>query len=254
LNFSCCFSSGFAPNPNTQVATARLAQISEDGSAGQPKDLVAARSLRKQARKQAKGRASGIKKNDYAQLLDNFDAARCHNKGCKQTETPLSASRRGVRACLWLVLRRVALTSALYVWQVKLMPCGQCLQAHYCSRECQREDWHAGHSEVCARERERAEAEKAEKVPAVSPEPADEKTAGDVRVGPPAAAALSTAAALQPETATAACGLCGESQGPLSACGRCRSVRYCSPACQKADWRRHKRDCVAREALPVAPK
>jgi hypothetical protein len=98
---------------------------------------------------------------------------------------------------------------------------------------------------VCARERARAEADEAEKVPSVSPEPVDEKTAGDVRVGPPAAAA----AALQPETA--ACGLCGETQGPVSACGRCRSVRYCSPACQRADWRRHKPDCVAREALPV---
>lgn len=26
-------------------------------------------------------------------------------------------------------------------------------------------------------------------------------------------------------------------------CGRCRKVRYCSPECQKDDWKRHKIYC-----------
>jgi hypothetical protein len=38
-------------------------------------------------------------------------------------------------------------------WQVKLMPCGRCLQAQYCSRPCQVADWHAGHKKVCAPQR-----------------------------------------------------------------------------------------------------
>ena len=127
------------------------------------------------------------------------------------------------------------------------MPCGQCLQVQYCSPECQREDWSAGHRAVCARlKRERAEADEVEEGPSVPAEPADEKTAGDVRAGPPAAAAV------PPEPAVVACGLCGKSQGPLLACGRCGAIRYGSQACQKADWRRHKRDCGPRGAQPAA--
>ena len=30
---------------------------------------------------------------------------------------------------------------------------------------------------------------------------------------------------------------------PLKTCARCRSVMYCSPDCQKADWKRHRGDC-----------
>jgi alpha/beta superfamily hydrolase len=33
-------------------------------------------------------------------------------------------------------------------------------------------------------------------------------------------------------------------------CGGCRSVRYCSPACQRAHWKAHKKACVA--CAPVA--
>ena len=40
----------------------------------------------------------------------------------------------------------------------------------------------------------------------------------------------------------------------LLACGRCREVEYCSPACQKKDWPQHKRVCrkvdKAREKKP----
>lgn len=40
---------------------------------------------------------------------------------------------------------------------------------------------------------------------------------------------------------------------PLSACAGCRSVLYCCTACQRADWRAHKAQCLAgRAAVPAA--
>jgi hypothetical protein len=45
---------------------------------------------------------------------------------------------------------------------------------------------------------------------------------------------------------TATCKLCerGEAEGlKLSFCNSCRSVSYCSRACQKADWKAHKVIC-----------
>lgn len=41
---------------------------------------------------------------------------------------------------------------------------------------------------------------------------------------------------------------------PLLLCGRCKSVRYCGPECQKADWKMHKQDCkrFADEAKDVS--
>jgi len=34
-----------------------------------------------------------------------------------------------------------------------------------------------------------------------------------------------------------------ENGNPLMACSKCKSIRYCSSACQKEDWDRHKPDC-----------
>jgi hypothetical protein len=117
--------------------------------------------------------------------------------------------------------------------QVKLQPCGGCRQVQYCSAECQREDWHAGHKAVCAREPADDAAE--EHGPSAGPEHVHEK-------GQPLPAS--------PEQVDS-CGLCGEREGPLRACARCRAIKYCSRACQVADWRRHKRVCVSREARPA---
>ena len=43
------------------------------------------------------------------------------------------------------------------------------------------------------------------------------------------------------------CSVCHKSpsacESSLLLCGRCKSVRYCGPACQRADWGTHKSDC-----------
>ncbi|KAG9217510.1 hypothetical protein CCMSSC00406_0008622 [Pleurotus cornucopiae] len=38
--------------------------------------------------------------------------------------------------------------------------------------------------------------------------------------------------------------ICGKKRD-LKVCARCKVSKYCSPACQKSDWKRHKRICVA---------
>ena len=39
---------------------------------------------------------------------------------------------------------------------------------------------------------------------------------------------------------------------PLRCCTRCRAIWYCGPACQRADWRNHKRVCRAEPAAEPA--
>lgn len=41
-----------------------------------------------------------------------------------------------------------------------------------------------------------------------------------------------------------ACRRCGTMEQRLKKCMSCRSVRYCSKECQRADWERHKMECV----------
>jgi hypothetical protein len=60
------------------------------------------------------------------------------------------------------------------------------------------------------------------------------------------ALALPGASGLLKAAATRGCRACGESkQQPLKSCAACGRVAYCGGACQKADWRRHKRVCTA---------
>ncbi|KAG8724909.1 hypothetical protein FRC09_012322, partial [Ceratobasidium sp. 395] len=41
------------------------------------------------------------------------------------------------------------------------------------------------------------------------------------------------------------CWVCGSSGKPaLLACSRCKKARYCSAACQRLDWKLHKKDCM----------
>ena len=47
------------------------------------------------------------------------------------------------------------------------------------------------------------------------------------------------------------CGHCGRTDGAFSRCARCRGVVYCGIACQRADWKTHKKVC-RRRAKPAA--
>jgi hypothetical protein len=47
------------------------------------------------------------------------------------------------------------------------------------------------------------------------------------------------------------CRTCGKTTskegGELKACAKCLKVRYCGRPCQRADWKRHKKECVTKE-------
>ena len=45
--------------------------------------------------------------------------------------------------------------------------------------------------------------------------------------------------------ASSGCAACGGQDGELRLCDGCRAVKYCSRACQRAQWKRHKADCRA---------
>jgi ankyrin repeat protein len=68
--------------------------------------------------------------------------------------------------------------------------------------------------------------------------------------GAPAAPPPATALTSRERAAAAAgrytpdrCGGCGAVPDPPLRCAGCRALVYCSPACQKADWREHKERC-----------
>lgn len=51
---------------------------------------------------------------------------------------------------------------------------------------------------------------------------------------------------------TGPCAACGSTTGRLRACSRCRRVRYCSRACQTADWAAsHKHTCARPRCLDL---
>ena len=58
-----------------------------------------------------------------------------------------------------------------------------------------------------------------------------------------------------PET-MCACAACGKVGVKLLRCATCKTVWYCSRACQRSDWKVHKRDCNARaaEQVPCNPQ
>ena len=60
--------------------------------------------------------------------------------------------------------------------------------------------------------------------------------------GQPQQSAKSSASVSKDQTSN--CDHCGEDKDKLLVCGGCRKARYCSPGCQKADWKKHKQNCV----------
>ena len=48
----------------------------------------------------------------------------------------------------------------------------------------------------------------------------------------------------------ASCAQCGKQAVESKRCSRCKYASYCGVACQKADWKRHKKDCAP--PMPVA--
>ena len=73
------------------------------------------------------------------------------------------------------------------------------------------------------------------------------------RTPPPEAAAATPA---QQRRQCAACGAAAGKGVKLRKCARCRQVRYCSPACQAADWARHRAECssgAAEQAVGSRP-
>ncbi|KAI1760451.1 hypothetical protein GGR53DRAFT_509557 [Hypoxylon sp. FL1150] len=51
------------------------------------------------------------------------------------------------------------------------------------------------------------------------------------------------------EMASKMCLECGEKEGDLLRCGRCKMARYCNKTCQKNDWSTHKNVCYARDKV-----
>lgn len=47
-----------------------------------------------------------------------------------------------------------------------------------------------------------------------------------------------------PTSSCATCQKTGSSSQPLKKCAKCHETTYCSRDCQKADWKRHKKDCA----------
>jgi hypothetical protein len=55
---------------------------------------------------------------------------------------------------------------------------------------------------------------------------------------------------LEPEDPCAICNK-GEEEiaGQLRFCSGCTGIRYCSVECQKADWKRHRKDCMKAQKI-----
>jgi hypothetical protein len=97
-------------------------------SAGFPKDLKKGKELQKRARRLCE---SGLDENILQLIEQQFQYTMkpllcCHNDGCDKVDDACLTGRR----------------------RVKMRVCNGCNKAHYCSVECQTEDW-SHHKSVC---------------------------------------------------------------------------------------------------------
>jgi len=56
-------------------------------------------------------------------------------------------------------------------------------------------------------------------------------------------AALKAISHMKKEQMCAKCHKYGGKDGKLKKCSGCNAIFYCSPECQKLDWKRHKHEC-----------
>ena len=103
--------------------------------------------------------------------------------------------------------------------------CGSCNNEWYCSEACQEKDWPC-HKQECTHSQPAAAAAPTEPTPAAAQPNASEPNRS--------------------------CRACAARDVSLKKCSVCLAVRYCSAACQKADWRRHKGECQPAAAVADA--
>jgi hypothetical protein len=110
----------------------------------------------------------------------------------------------------------------------RLMACGGCRDVQYCSKECQQSGWTRGHKREC----------KSTTSACVQPTRADESKTTPASE-PLAIGQRTTFSSIPGDTP---CIVCGEMNG-TKPCASCKSVVYCSRKCQKAHWKKHKKEC-----------
>ncbi|OXA62048.1 protein CBFA2T1 [Folsomia candida] len=139
----------------------------------------------------------------------------------------------------------------------KLKRCSRCKSIGYCSPACQKAHW-PKHRQTCG-------------VPLLSKEDQAKHNDMMMNVGKELAKQLDSVTSEKEEKNKSntsnngakkgkivnspkpvhltKCGSCGkdevEQEGGLKRCARCKSIRYCSFNCQKEDWPRHKKVCIA---------
>ena len=130
-----------------------------------------------------------------------------------------------------------------------LKACPKCL-TYYCSTEHQKADWKT-HKLICGKsvaERQNLPVSETDRMAGLYLDRKDRQN--DVVDYTRAALDREAAGAAESPVADTApvpaCRNCGRQDASLALCSGCRAFHYCSPECQRADWRlRHKMECRA---------
>jgi len=142
----------------------------------------------------------------------------------------------------------------------QVLRCGVCKKATYCSASCQKEDWQF-HKRLCKKP---SPEEPKPKAPAkmgvdemkrqMDELTKDKEPALAAQLQQMMAGVMGLEAKEQPKAPEPPppCGSCGQPCSKPLRCGVCKSATYCSAACQKEDWRFHKRLCKKPEAPAAA--